>query len=88
MLGPGARDEERLRCSAALSRKAMAADPANLAQCPYSISVYATAREPNRVVVAYRRPWRPDGSPVLQAAPKGVEALLDGIAREAVGRTK
>lgn len=72
-------------CSATLSRKMMEADPANAAQCPYSISVYATAQEPGKVVVAYRRPWRPDGSAASKAALKEVEALLDGIAREAVG---
>jgi hypothetical protein len=47
--------------------------------------VYATAREPEKIVVAYRRPWRPDGSAASKAALKEVEALLDGIAREALG---
>ena len=72
-------------CSAALSRKTMEADAANAALCPYSIMVYATAREPEKVVVAYQRPWRPDGSAASKAALKEVEALLDGIAREALG---
>jgi len=72
-------------CSAALSRKTMEADPANASLCPYSMMVYATAREPERVFVSYRRPWRPDGSAASKAALKEVEALLDGIAREAVG---
>jgi len=75
-------------CSAALSRKAMEADPANMALCPYSISVYATAAEPEKVFVSYRRPWRPDGSAASKAALKEVEALLDGIAREAAGLRK
>ena len=74
-------------CSAALSRKTMEADPANMSQCPYSIVVYATAPAPDQVVVSYRRPWRPDGSPASKAALKEVEALLDRIAREAVGKT-
>jgi len=73
-------------CSAALSRKAMETDPANAAMCPYSVVVYATAAEPDKVHVAYRRPWRPDGSAASKAALKEVEALLDGIAREATGR--
>jgi uncharacterized protein (DUF302 family) len=73
-------------CSAALSRKTMEADPANAAMCPYSIMVYATAKEPDKVFVAYRRPWRPDGSAASKAALKDVEALLDGIARASVGR--
>jgi uncharacterized protein (DUF302 family) len=72
-------------CSAALSRKTMEADPANVALCPYSIMVYATAAEPGKVVVSYRRPWRPDGTAASKAALKEVEALLDGIAREALG---
>jgi uncharacterized protein (DUF302 family) len=72
-------------CSALLSRKTMEADPANAAHCPYSIMVYATAQDPGTVHVAYRRPWRPDGSAASKAALKAVEALLDGIAREALG---
>jgi uncharacterized protein (DUF302 family) len=71
-------------CSAALSRKTMEADPANMAMCPYSIAVYETLKQPGTVHVAYRRPWRPDGSATSKAALKEVEALLDGIAREAV----
>jgi uncharacterized protein (DUF302 family) len=72
-------------CSAALSRRTMEADPANVAMCPYAITVYATAQAPDRVVVAYRRPWRPDGSAASKKALKEVETLLDGIARAAVG---
>jgi hypothetical protein len=47
--------------------------------------VYATAQDPGTVHVSYRRPWRPDGSAASKAALKEVEALLDGIAREALG---
>jgi uncharacterized protein (DUF302 family) len=72
-------------CSAALSRKTMEADAANIALCPYSMVVYATVQEPGKVTVSYRRPWRPDGSAASKAALKEVEALLDGIARNAVG---
>ena len=72
-------------CSAALSRRTMEADPANVAMCPYAITVYATAQAPDRVVVAYRRPRRPDGSAASKKALKEVETLLDGIARAAVG---
>jgi uncharacterized protein (DUF302 family) len=71
-------------CSAALSRKTMEADPANMAMCPYSIVVYETLKQPGTVYVAYRRPWRPDGSAASKAALKEVEALLDIIARAAV----
>jgi uncharacterized protein (DUF302 family) len=72
-------------CSAALSRKTMEADPANAALCPYSIMVYATAQQPGTVHVSYRRPWRPDGSAASKSALKEVEALLEGIARSALG---
>lgn len=71
--------------SAALSRKTMEADPANMALCPYAIVVYATAQAPDKVTVACRRPWRPDGSAASKKALKEVEALLDSIARQAVG---
>ena len=72
-------------CSAALSRKTMEADPANVAMCPYSIVVYETAGEPGKICVSYRRPWRPDGSAASKAALAEVGKLLDGIAREALG---
>jgi uncharacterized protein (DUF302 family) len=72
-------------CSAALSRKMMEADPANVALCPYSIVVYETAAVPGTVCVSYRRPWRPDGSAASKAALTEVDKLLDGIAREALG---
>ena len=72
-------------CSAALSRKTMEADAANIALCPYSIVVYAKADEPQKVFVSYQRPWREGGNARSQAALKEVEKLLDGIAREAIG---
>jgi uncharacterized protein (DUF302 family) len=72
-------------CSAALSRKTMEADPANISPCPYSMVVYATAQQPGTVHVSYKRPWRPDGSKASRSALKEVEALLDGIARKALG---
>jgi len=72
-------------CSATLSRKTMEADPANVAMCPYSMVVYATAQEPGKVHVAYRRPWRPDGSAASKAALAEVDSLLDSLAREALG---
>jgi uncharacterized protein (DUF302 family) len=72
-------------CSAALSRKTMEADPANVALCPYSIMVYEMVKEPGKVYLSYRRPWRPDGSTASKAALAEVDKLLDGIAREALG---
>jgi uncharacterized protein (DUF302 family) len=72
-------------CSSSLSRKTMEADPANVSMCPYTMVVYATAQEPQKVNVSYRRPWRPDGSAASKAALKEVEALLDAIARDSLG---
>jgi uncharacterized protein (DUF302 family) len=72
-------------CSALVSRRTMEADPANVAFCPYTIVVYETLEQPGTVHVAYRRPWRPDGSAASKAALEEVAALLDSIAREAAG---
>lgn len=72
-------------CSAALSRKTMEADPANVAQCPYSVMVYETVQEPGKVTVSYRRPWRAGGSAASKTALAEVDKLLNGIAREALG---
>ena len=63
-----------LFCSAVLSRKAMEADPMNIAHCPYGI--FVTGRE-GAVQIGYRN--LPDG-PMDE-----VEALLDAIARDAAG---
>jgi len=64
-----------LFCSAVLSRKVMEADPMNIAHCPYG--VFVIQRE-GVVSVGYRN--LPEG-PMQE-----VEALLDEIAREAVGQ--
>ena len=72
-------------CSATLSRRTMEADPANVSMCPYTMVVYATAQEPDKVYVSYRRPWRPDGSAASKASLQEIETLLDALAREALG---
>jgi hypothetical protein len=73
-------------CSASLSRKTMEADASNVVMCPYTLVVYATAAQPTQVIVAYRRVHRPDGTPASRAALGEVNALLDGLAREATRR--
>ena len=73
-------------CSAKLSRKTMEAYAGNVVMCPYSIVVYATAAKPDEVFVAYRRLMSPGGGPPSRQALGEVEALLDAIAKEAVGR--
>jgi uncharacterized protein (DUF302 family) len=73
-------------CSARLSRKTMEADPAHVVMCPYAIAVWATAARPDQVFVGYRRTAMPGGGPASRDALLEVDALLDAIAREAVGR--
>jgi hypothetical protein len=62
----------------------MEADPGNIVFCPYTLTVYATDKEPGKVVVAYR-PTQSVGSEASKAALKEVNTLLDGIAKEALG---
>lgn len=61
-------------CSAVVSRKVMEADPMNIAHCPYGVFV---ADRDGEVMVGFRN--YPEG-PMQE-----VQALLDSIAREAVG---
>ena len=61
-------------CSAAISRRTMEANPAHIAYCPYSVVVYETEQAPGTVSVAFQRTGLEE-----------VDALLDGIAREALG---
>ena len=64
-------------CSAVVSRAVMEADPMNIAYCPYGIFVMVRPDTPDVTTIGYR--GFPDG-PMQQ-----VEALLDGLAREAIG---
>lgn len=64
-------------CSASLSRKVMEADFTNVRFCPYHIFVYVRPDVPDETVIGFQS--FPEG------AMKEIEALLDGIAREAVG---
>ncbi|TJZ89954.1 DUF302 domain-containing protein [Paracoccus gahaiensis] len=41
-------------CSALVSREVMEADLANIQHCPYTIFVYETADEPNKITVGHR----------------------------------
>lgn len=71
-------------CSARLSRRMMEADPANVAFCPYVIYIYEAVGKPGQIVVGYRRPVvTPAGNEASREALAAVDALLDGIAREA-----
>lgn len=70
-------------CSAKLSRAAMEADAANLGICPYVVFIYEKAAAPGVVHVGYRR-LAATGSAASKKALQDINALLDGIAKEAV----
>lgn len=69
-------------CSAVLSRRAMEADPANIAFCPYVLFVYEREDEPGKVHVGFRH-LDERGGDASRAALAAVNALLDEIAQEA-----
>jgi len=64
-------------CSARISREVMEADPMNISFCPYDIFVMVRPDTPETTTIGFRS--FPDG------AMKQVEAMLDGIARAAIG---
>lgn len=64
-------------CSASVSRQVMEADPMNIAFCPYDIFVFVRPDAPGTTTIGYR------SFPAGSMDP--VTALLDGIAREAIG---
>jgi len=70
-------------CSAKLSRAMMEADPANIGFCPYVIFIYEAAGKPGETVVGYRRPVLV-GNEASRKALAEIDALLDGIVKEAV----
>jgi hypothetical protein len=75
--------EALLFCSAAVSRRTMEADPSNIVFCPYVIVIYTLPRDAKTVYVGFRRPL-PVGSESSRASLREVEALLDGIVKEAL----
>lgn len=72
-------------CSAVVSRRAMEADPANIAFCPYVLFIYERADQPGTVHLGFRR-MPESGSEASREALAAVNALLDEIAREAAGQ--
>lgn len=64
-------------CSAKISREVMEADPMNVVFCPYDIFVTVMPETPDETMIGFRT--YPDG------AMKKVEALLDRIAKAAIG---
>jgi uncharacterized protein (DUF302 family) len=70
-------------CSAVLSRRMMAADPANVAFCPFTIQVYELPDRPGTIYVGYRRPPM-TGSDEARAALKEIDELLTKIVADAL----
>ncbi len=68
-------------CSALFAHRMMQADPANIAACPLTITVYVTVTEPKQVYVAFHKPKLMKSSAALA---KELEEWLHGIVREAV----
>ena len=64
-------------CSAQVSREVMEADPMNIMFCPYDIFVAVLHEKPEETVIGFR------GFP--EGEMQKVQALLDGIARSAIG---
>lgn len=70
-------------CSAKLSRDMMEADAANAGYCPFVVFIYETAAKPGEVIVGYRRMPRARKAASAKAF-AAINALLDGLAKEAV----
>jgi len=71
-------------CSATLSRRAMEADPLNMAFCPYTMFVYETVANPGHVTVGYKIL---DGATTKESkkALDDVNKIMDSMTREAAG---
>jgi len=68
-------------CSALMSHKMAQAAPQNITICPFTIAVYVTEADPERVHVAYRRPVLTGNA---AEATQSVEQMLDGIIQDAI----
>ena len=71
-------------CSAKFSRAMMEADLANIAFCPYVVFIYEAANKPGETVVGYRKPLLASGGEASKKALADIDALLDGIVKDAV----
>ena len=69
-------------CSAKLSAEAMAADPDNLAICPYVMFAYELKAEPGKARIGYRRPAGSD-APASKTAVAKIEKRMSEILKEA-----
>jgi uncharacterized protein (DUF302 family) len=69
-------------CSAVLSRRMMAENPARIVNCPFIIAVYTLAEEPGQTLLAYRR--LPAAELADSAVMGEVAGMLAAIAEQAV----
>jgi uncharacterized protein (DUF302 family) len=68
-------------CSASISHQMTQAAPENMTICPFTISVYIKAEEPNQLYIAYRRPFLAgDAGKVTDA----INRLLEGIIEDSI----
>ncbi len=68
-------------CSALISHKMSQAAPENITICPFTIAVYVTQAEPEKVRVAYRQPLLAGEA---KAAKKAILEMLDGIVEDSI----
>jgi len=78
---PYANASYQLFCSAKNTHAAVAADPKNIALCPYTVFSYELRNSPGEVVVGYRRPLGIAGAASVKAA-KAIERLLKSVVDE------
>jgi hypothetical protein len=74
---------KRVYSNAEFSRDMIEADPTNVGYCPYVVFLYEAADKPGDIVVGYRRPL-PRGNAASKEALAAIDALLDGIVKDAV----
>jgi hypothetical protein len=67
-------------CSARLSHKLARINPDNIVLCPFIISVYVVADEPNIVRISYRVP---SGKPGTESVIDEIAELIEGIVEDA-----
>lgn len=68
-------------CSALISHKMSQAAPENIVICPFTIAVYVTEAEPQKVNVAYRLPLLAGDA---KAATDAIVEMLDGIVQDSI----
>jgi uncharacterized protein (DUF302 family) len=70
-------------CPTAIAHELVAADPTNLAYCPFQLFLYEAVAAPGTIVVGYRHPGV-DGNAATRAILARAEQVFAGIIRAAV----